>query len=146
VRNWVTRVVLGALGSAIIGTVANAAKSAWSSGRERVKSGDVDFTRLFIALFIDLAGDSSYLLPGVGEGEDLVWAPVSAVAVWALFDSQALAKLDFLKEMLPFTDVLPVATLGWVLKNIYPDAAITKWFGLAPDEKEDVSPPWDPST
>jgi hypothetical protein len=49
---------------------------------------------------------------GVGEVEDVIWAPLSSLALVYLFGSTSVAGLDFLKEILPFTDVLPVATLG----------------------------------
>ena len=130
-RSWVTRLVLGAIGSAIAGAVVNAAKDAWFSGKARATSGNVDFNLLYLCVFIDVIGDTSYLLPGVGEGEDLLWAPISALVVGKIFNSSALGTLDFAKEILPFSDVLPVATLGWVLQNLYPEAGLTKALGLA---------------
>jgi hypothetical protein len=39
---------------------------------DRATSGDVDFNMLFLCIFIDIIGDTSYLIPGVGEGEDLL--------------------------------------------------------------------------
>ena len=56
---------------------------------------------------------ATYALPGLGETGDLAWAPVSAILVRALYQSNVLASIDLLEEVLPFTDVLPTATIGW---------------------------------
>ena len=59
--------------------------------------------KLFLCIFIDLLGTSSFVLPVVGELEDIAWGPVSAVAVKYLFGSNKLAILDLVKEVLPGT-------------------------------------------
>jgi hypothetical protein len=59
------------------------------------------------------------------------WAPLSALAVSVLFKSRAVGAVDFVKEALPFSDVLPVATLSWALKYLYPDSKLTKLLGLS---------------
>lgn len=59
------------------------------------------------------SGMVSYLLPGLGESEDVVGAPISALLVQALYGSYILTCIDFLEEALPFTDAVPTATLGW---------------------------------
>jgi hypothetical protein len=35
--------------------------------------------KLVICIGVDLVGDSSFLFPGVGETEDIVWAPIGAL-------------------------------------------------------------------
>jgi len=91
---------------------------------------------LLLSLSIDLAGDSSFVLPGVGELEDVAWAPVSALLLRTIYNSNAVAGLDFIKEALPFTDVVPVATLAWASKNLFPESPVSKALGLAPEEKK----------
>ena len=73
-------------------------------------------TKLFVSLLIDLLGSSSYLLPLVGEGLDLVWAPLQTILIMAMYDTVApnLKYLSFLEEFLPLTDVVPSATIGWL--------------------------------
>ena len=72
--------------------------------------------KLIVCLVIDFVGSSSYLLPGVGEAFDLAWAPTQTIMIAAMFDhvSPNLKYVSFVEEILPFTDVIPSATLGWV--------------------------------
>ena len=78
--------------------------------------GQKKWAVLALAVVIDALGLVSYVLPVVGEGEDAAWAPVSALLVQALYGNGLLTTLDFVEEALPFTDVLPTATLGWVIQ------------------------------
>lgn len=72
--------------------------------------------KLIIGLWIDLMGSASYLLPVVGEGFDLVWAPLQTVFIMAMYDdiTPHLKYVSFAEEILPFTDVVPSATIGWL--------------------------------
>ena len=74
--------------------------------------------KLLVSLCIDLVGSSSYLLPFVGEGFDLAWAPIQTVLIMAMYDtvSPNLKYLSFVEEILPFTDVVPSATIGWLME------------------------------
>ena len=51
-----------------------------------------------------------------GEGFDLTWAPMSMILVGALYDNVMpnLKYVALIEELLPFTDFIPSATLGWV--------------------------------
>jgi hypothetical protein len=42
----------------------------------------------------------------------VAWAPVSALLLKTILGSNVIAVLDFVKEALPFTDLIPLATLG----------------------------------
>jgi hypothetical protein len=72
--------------------------------------------KLLVSLTMDLIGSSSYLLPVVGEGFDLAWAPIQTILIMAMYDDVApnLKYLSFIEEVLPFTDVVPSATIGWL--------------------------------
>jgi hypothetical protein len=74
--------------------------------------------RLLISLLIDLIGSSSYLLPLVGEGTDLAWAPIQTILIMAMYDktSPNLKYVSFMEEILPFTDIIPSATSGWLIQ------------------------------
>jgi hypothetical protein len=74
--------------------------------------------RLLVSLLLDLIGSSSYLLPLVGEGADVAWAPIQTILIMAMYDktSPNLKYVSFLEEILPFTDIVPSATIGWVLQ------------------------------
>lgn len=72
--------------------------------------------KLIVSLVIDFIGSSSYLLPGVGEGFDVAWAPIQTILLMAMYDSTmpSLKYISFMEEIIPFTDLLPSGTLGWV--------------------------------
>ncbi|KAL3924259.1 MAG: hypothetical protein SGILL_001157, partial [Bacillariaceae sp.] len=73
------------------------------------------YQKLLLSLLIDLVGSASYLLPVVGEGLDLAWAPAQTILIMAMYDSTTpnLKYVSFVEEILPFTDVVPSATIGW---------------------------------
>ena len=107
--------------------------SAWRQGSElrRNSAGETltqrDFGLLASCLLVDLLGNGSFF---IGDDSDLFWAPASAFIVNALFESPPLALLNFVKEALPLADVVPVATLAWLLAYAYPDAPATRALGL----------------
>mmetsp|Transcript_26759 Transcript_26759/g.40185 ORF Transcript_26759/g.40185 Transcript_26759/m.40185 type:complete len:473 (-) Transcript_26759:12-1430(-) len=72
--------------------------------------------KLILSLVIDFIGSCSYLLPVVGEGFDLAWAPIQTIFLMAMYDDRmpGLKYVSFIEEILPFTDLLPSGTLGWV--------------------------------
>ena len=86
--------------------------------------------KLIVSLWIDLIGSSSYLLPVVGEGFDLIWAPVQTILIMAMYDEVTpnLKYVSFIEEILPFTDIVPSATIGWLAEFGVPWAE--QQFGL----------------
>lgn len=97
--------------------------------------------KLLVCIVIDLIGDSSFAIPGVGELEDVAWAPISAFSLRALFGSNAIAGLDFIKEALPFTDIVPIATITWLLTYVLPENPVGEALGINYEGKQgrDVS-------
>lgn len=78
-----------------------------------------------ICVLMDMIGMASYLLPGIGETFDLVWAPVSGYMFYKLFGGRLGligGVLDFLEEILPFTDVIPSFTIAWFIRKNAMDA------------------------
>jgi hypothetical protein len=76
--------------------------------------------KLMVSLLIDLIGSSSYLLPVVGEGFDLAWAPIQTILIMAMYDATSpnLKYISFLEEILPFTDIVPSACIGFLAEFI----------------------------
>jgi hypothetical protein len=73
---------------------------------------DADFGKLFICLAIDVIGSSSELVPILGELTDVIYAPIAATVLRSLYGgSNVVFALEFAEEILPFTDILPLATL-----------------------------------
>ena len=72
--------------------------------------------KLIVSLLIDLIGSSSYLLPVVGEAFDLAWAPLQTILIMAMYDhvTPNLKYVSFVEEILPFTDIVPSASIGWL--------------------------------
>mmetsp|Transcript_147543 Transcript_147543/g.410965 ORF Transcript_147543/g.410965 Transcript_147543/m.410965 type:complete len:155 (+) Transcript_147543:143-607(+) len=93
--------------------------ASWASGGQTYQA-DAWLTCLFTlacALAVDGLGCLSFALPGIGEGADLLWAPVSALAVRSISGgSNLFATIGFLEELLPFTDIIPTATFAWFAK------------------------------
>jgi len=102
--------------------------SSASSGAQQVPLQQ--WLKLIPCILVDAGGDASYLLPLFGEVEDAVWAPTSAFILRQLFGSDILAAVDFIKEALPFTDIIPVATIAWSLETFAPDSKVAKAIGL----------------
>lgn len=76
--------------------------------------------KLVASLAIDFLGNATFVVPGLGEMADVLWAPVSAKMVDTLYkESSPHAKyVAFMEEILPFTDFIPTATLAWVKENL----------------------------
>lgn len=118
-------------------------KEAEEKEREKLASqksvtipGDA-WAKLLACVVIDLIGDTSFAIPGIGEAEDVAWSPISAFAVKALFGSNVIAGLDFVKEILPGTDFIPVACLAWSLTYLFPGNPVAAAIGLPDPGKFD---------
>ena len=86
-----------------------------------------DFGKLIICLIIDTLGTSSEFLPIVGELTDIAYAPIAAYALRSLFQgSNIVFALEFTEEILPFTDVLPLASLCWIVETFYGSSDIAR--------------------
>lgn len=72
---------------------------------------NVDLGKLILCIAIDVIGSASELVPVLGEVTDVVWAPIAGLALRSLFGSNIVFALEFTEEILPFTDILPLATL-----------------------------------
>jgi hypothetical protein len=65
---------------------------------------------------MDALGSSSYIIPGIGESFDVVWCPCQTLLIKSMYGTTSpnLMYVSFAEEFLPFTDVLPSATIGWL--------------------------------
>jgi hypothetical protein len=55
--------------------------------------------------------------PQLAEIIDVFWAPLSALLVFQLYGSSLLSGVALVEELLPFTDIFPTATVGWILQH-----------------------------
>jgi len=90
--------------------------------------------KLLACLCLDLLGDATYLMPGLDEEVDLAYAPAQSIALKMMFHYSALPSLGFVEEILPFTDAVPTATLGWLLDVFSPDTGLTRFIGIRSDD------------
>lgn len=89
-----------------------------------------DFGKLLLCILIDIVGTSSELLPVLGEVTDVAWAPVAALGLRSLFQSNTVFALEFAEEILPFTDVVPLATICWAIETFASDGDLAKALGI----------------
>jgi hypothetical protein len=52
----------------------------------------------------------------LAEIMDVFWAPLSALLVFQLYGNSLLSGVALVEELLPFTDIFPTATVGWILQ------------------------------
>lgn len=71
--------------------------------------------KLLASLVIDFLGNTTFILPGIGELADLFWAPLAASMISGMYSQSSpnIKYFAFMEEVLPFTDFIPTATLGW---------------------------------
>lgn len=90
--------------------------------------------RLLFSLTVDFVGSMSYLIPVVGESFDGPWGPMQSMLIMAMYNqtSPNLKYVSLAEEWLPFTDVLPSATIGWMTENM--PTIIEEWNELVGNE------------
>lgn len=75
---------------------------------------------LGLCILMDLVGMFTYLIPGLGEWGDTLWAPFSAYLFFQFFGGAGGllgGAFSFLEEALPFTDIIPTFTIAWYIQN-----------------------------
>lgn len=71
---------------------------------------------------MDLLGSATYLLPGLGEWFDILWAPVSALIFFKSFGGKVGrigSIINFTEEILPFTDIIPTFTIAYLYNRYF---------------------------
>ena len=84
---------------------------------EQVQANQIKRRQLITGLFLDLIGMASYLIPGLGEFADLIWAPISAFILAKMYPGKVGkvgAIVNFIEELSPGLDIIPTFTLTWV--------------------------------
>ncbi|MDN3667304.1 hypothetical protein ACFFU1_06295 [Algibacter miyuki] len=75
------------------------------------------YKTLALSILFDALGYVSFLIPGIGEFSDVVWAPASAWLMTRLYKGKAgkiAAVVSFVEEAAPGLDVIPTFTLMWL--------------------------------
>ncbi|WP_299550288.1 hypothetical protein [Seonamhaeicola sp.] len=74
------------------------------------------YKKLLLSLFLDAMGYVSFIIPGIGEFSDIVWAPASAYIMTKLYkgkEGKIAGAVAFIEEAMPGLDVIPTFTLMW---------------------------------
>ena len=77
---------------------------------------------LTFCLIMDLLGSATYLLPGLGEWFDILWAPISALIFFKSFGGKVGrigSIINFAEEILPFTDIIPTFTIAYFYNRYF---------------------------
>jgi len=80
------------------------------------------YFKLFLSILFDGIGLLSYAIPGLAEGVDVAWAPISFVLMITMYRGKVgkiSGVISFLEEILPATDVIPTFTLTWLYVYVY---------------------------
>ena len=80
------------------------------------------YKKLAVSIIFDALGYVSFIIPGIGEFSDILWAPVSAWLMTKLYKGQPgkiAAVISFLEEAVPGLDVIPTFTLMWLYTYVY---------------------------
>ncbi|XLS27531.1 hypothetical protein ACJD0Z_10020 [Flavobacteriaceae bacterium M23B6Z8] len=75
------------------------------------------FGKLFLGLLFDAIGYASFIIPGIGEFTDVVWAPLSGWLMTRMYKGkkgQIAGVITFIEEALPGVDIIPTFTLMWI--------------------------------
>jgi hypothetical protein len=88
---------------------------------DNVETADVfqkqKINKLLLGLFFDAIGMISFVIPGIGEFSDVVWAPLAGFLMTKMYKGRvgiAAGILTFVEEIIPFTDVIPSFTITWI--------------------------------
>ena len=77
---------------------------------------------LVLSIVLDAVGYVSFLIPGIGEFSDVVWAPLSGYLMTRLYKGKPgkiAGVVAFIEEAMPGLDVIPTFTLMWLYTYVF---------------------------
>lgn len=86
------------------------------------KLKDKKIRNLFLGLLFDALGMLSFVLPGIGEFSDVIWAPLAGWLMTRMYKGklgQAAGVITFVEELIPGLDVIPTFTIMWVYTYLF---------------------------
>ena len=79
------------------------------------------YKKLLISILFDIVGMLSFVIPGIGEFTDIIWAPLSAYLILKMYKGtigKVGSLISFGEEAGFFgTDIIPTFTLAWLYEN-----------------------------
>ncbi|WP_040249258.1 hypothetical protein [Psychroserpens mesophilus] len=80
------------------------------------------YKKLALSILFDAIGYITFLIPGIGEFGDIIWAPASAWLMTKLYKGKSgkiAAAISFIEEAMPGMDVIPTFTLMWFYTHVF---------------------------
>jgi hypothetical protein len=85
-----------------------------------MKTQKLFLPNIALCILLDIIGMATYIFPALGEFADIAWAPVSGYIFFKLFGGRLGmigSVLNFLEEIIPFTDIIPSFTIAWFIRK-----------------------------
>ena len=83
---------------------------------------NINLTKLILSLVFDAIGMASFVIPGVGEFSDVVWAPLSFWIMTKMYPGKTgkvSGIINLIEELAPGTDYIPTFTLTWLYDTFF---------------------------
>lgn len=77
---------------------------------------------LILSIIFDAIGYASFIIPGIGEFSDIVWAPLSGYLMTKLYKGKPgkiAGVVSVIEEALPGLDIIPTFTLMWLYTYVF---------------------------
>lgn len=87
-----------------------------------VPSDKNKYRNLILGLVFDMIGNLSYIIPGVAEFTDIIWAPISSFLISRMYKGNVgkiAGVFSFIEEALPGFDVIPTFTITWFYTYVF---------------------------
>ena len=94
-----------------------------------MKTEKLILPNIAICIGMDLIGMASFVFPFLAEFSDIIWAPISAFIFNKMFGGRLGmigGVLNFLEEILPFTDIIPSFTIAWFIRKNAMETSLRK--------------------
>ncbi len=83
---------------------------------------DNKYKKLGLSLLFDGLGMITYVIPGIGEFGDIVWAPLAGWLMTRMYKGnlgKAAGIFTLIEEALPGFDVIPTFTIMWIYTYVF---------------------------
>ncbi|MCQ0112739.1 hypothetical protein SAMN04487906_2507 [Zhouia amylolytica] len=80
------------------------------------------YKKLVLGIVLDLIGMLSFVIPGIGEFSDIIWAPMSGWIMTRLYKGRAGqvgGVVSFVEELVPGLDIIPTFTIMWFYTYVF---------------------------
>lgn len=80
------------------------------------------YRNLLLGLLFDAVGMLSFMVPGIGEFSDVIWAPIAGWLMTRIYKGkvgQAAGIFTFVEELIPGLDIIPTFTIMWLYTYVF---------------------------